>query len=223
MATFRPQPNEELGLSNWITSRLREAILSGIFEPGEKLDQDRIAEDFKVSRTPVREAMKVLAAEGFVEFQSYRGVYIPRISAQDVLDVFEIRWIVEPEVTRQSTPLISQQTIEHLSTLLENAVPANGSISDQRYYEIDKEFHDAIVGYCRNRILMEILERINYRIVRVRNFAIHQPGSHLNNSHKEHIEILAAICRRDADEAGRLMELHLRNSSNRIMKYLQKT
>jgi DNA-binding GntR family transcriptional regulator len=222
MANFRLQPNEEVGVSNWVTSRLREAILSGAFEPGEKLSQDRIADDFKVSRTPVREAMKVLAAEGFVEIQSYRGVYIPEISARDVKDVFEFRWIIEPEITRQSTPLISQETIDSVSSLLDQSVSTDGSILDHNYYDIDKQFHDAIVKYCQNRLLLETLEKINYRIVRVRNFAIHQPGTHLNHSHQEHIQILNAIRRRDADEASRLMELHLKNSADRIMKYIAK-
>lgn len=220
MANFRLQPNEEVGVSNWVTSKLREAILSGVFEPGQKLSQDRIAEDFKVSRTPVREAMKVLAAEGFVEIQSYRGVYIPEISARDVKDVFEFRWIIEPEITRQSTPLITQETIDTLSELLEHSGSSSVIIPDQHYYDSDKQFHDAIAGYCQNRILLETLEKINYRIVRVRNFAIHQPGSHLNNSHQEHIQILDAIRKRDAEEAGRLMEFHLKSSADRILKYI---
>jgi DNA-binding GntR family transcriptional regulator len=219
MANFRLQPNEEVGVSNWVTSKLREAILSGAFEPGQKLSQDRIAEDFKVSRTPVREAMKVLAAEGFVEIQSYRGVYIPEISARDVQDVFEFRWIIEPEITRQTTPLIPLETIDTLSVLLEQSV-SYSSIPDQHYYDSDKQFHDAIVGYCQNRLLLETLEKINYRIVRVRNFAIHQPGSHLNNSHIEHLQILDAIRKRDANEAARQMELHLKNSAARILKYI---
>ena len=67
-------------LADSVTGSLREAILQGYFEPGEKLDQDLIAEELKVSRTPVREALKVLESEGFVEIRPHRGAFIPKVS-----------------------------------------------------------------------------------------------------------------------------------------------
>ncbi len=211
---------EDKGLSNWVTTSLREAILNGNFEPGEKLDQDMIASELDVSRTPIREALKVLASEGFVEIRSYHGAYIPIISQQDIYDVYEIRWIVESEITRQATSSIPVDVLDYLDHLvLQDTLPLDAN-SDKRFYQVDQELHGTIAGYCRNRLFKEILDKLNNRIVRVRTFALHQPGSHLDNSHFEHVEIIAAMRSRDETEAAKKMEIHLKNSARRIMKHM---
>ena len=219
MKILSPQITEDKGLSNFVTTRLREAILTGSFEPGEKLDQDQIASELNVSRTPVREALKVLASEGYVEIRSYRGAYIPTISQQDIYNIYEIRWVIESEITRQATPIMPTDILERFDHLFNEDLDYQKN-RDRRHYEIDKDFHDAIAGYCHNNLFKEILSKMNNRIVRVRSFALQQPGSHLEESCNEHIAILEAIKARDAEEAGHRMEQHLRNSATRIMKYL---
>lgn len=219
MKILSPQITEDKGLSNFVTTRLREAILTGSFEPGEKLDQDQIANELNVSRTPVREALKVLASEGYVEIRSYRGAYIPTISQQDIYNIYEIRWVIESEITRQATPIMPTDVLERFDHLFNEDLDYQKN-RDRRHYEIDQEFHDVIASYCHNKLFKEILSKMNNRIVRVRSFALQQPGSHLEESCNEHIAILEAIKARDAEEAGRRMEQHLRNSATRIMKYL---
>ena len=73
-----------------MTASLREAILHGYFEPGEKLDQDRIAEELEVSRTPVREAMRRLESEGFVEVRPHYGAFIAKVSQQEIHEVYTL-------------------------------------------------------------------------------------------------------------------------------------
>lgn len=217
---LQPQLMEEKGLSNWVTTSLREAILNGNYEPGKKLDQDLLASELNVSRTPIREALKVLASEGFVEIRSYHGAFIPVISQQDIYDVYEIRWVVESEITRQATPSIPEDVLDHFEMLMEQDNLPPDAESDRRFYQVDQELHGTIAGYCRNRLFKEILDKLNNRIVRVRTFALHQPGFHLDNSHDEHVAIVAAIRCRDANEAARMMDLHLKNSARRIMKHI---
>jgi DNA-binding GntR family transcriptional regulator len=221
MKPLRPHTTEDKGLSNWVTASLREAILNGHFEPGEKIDQDLIAGELNVSRTPLREALKVLASEGFVEIRSYRGAYIPIISQQDIYDVYEIRWLVEPEIVRQATPLVPDTVLAHCEDLLLlHSDTMHQFDTDRQHYEADQQFHGTIASYSRNKLFKEILEKLNNRVVRVRTFALHQPGSHLDNSHQEHLDILQAMRADDASEAARLMEMHLKNSASRIMKYI---
>jgi DNA-binding GntR family transcriptional regulator len=223
MESLHPQSNEEKGLSNWVVSRLTEAILNGEFEPGEKLDQELIATKLNVSRTPIREALKVLAAEGFIEIRSFRGAYIPILTTQDVHDVYEIRWVIESEITRQATPSIPDRDLDHLEAILqEGTIAPRGSHAEQHYYDVDLEFHATIARYCQNKLFTEILDKLNNRIVRVRTFAIHQPGTHLNLSQVEHVAILSALRAHDSLEAGRLMELHLKNSASRIIQNMGK-
>ncbi len=101
-----PQVREGRVLADWGTASLREAIFNGYFEPGEKLDQDRIAEGLEISRTPVREAMRRLESEGFVEVRPHYGAFIAKVSRQGIRKVCEIRRVLEAEVVRQVTPLI---------------------------------------------------------------------------------------------------------------------
>jgi len=222
MESLRPQFKEEKGLSNWVMSRLTEAILNGDFEPGEKLDQELIAAKLNVSRTPVREALKVLATEGFVEIRSFRGAYIPILSPQDVHDIYEIRWVIESEIARQAAPVIPDHELDHLGDILQRGKIAHDSHAEQHYYEVDREFHATIASYCQNKLFTEILDKLNNRIVRVRTFALHQPGTHLDQSNVEHVAILSALRAHDAHEAGRLTELHLKNSASRIVQNMNK-
>lgn len=222
MDSLQPQSKEEKVLSNWVISQLIEAVINGEFKPGEKLDQELIARKLNISRTPVREAMKELASEGFVELRAYHGAYIPVLTPKDIKDIFEIRWIIESEIVRQATPEIPDNELERLGDFLQQDKFVNISSEEKRYYNEDLKFHGVISSYCPNALFGEILDKLNRRIVRVRAFAIHQPGTHLNISHVEHIAILNAIQTRDADKAGKLMELHLRNSANRIIKNIDK-
>lgn len=222
MVSLRPQDKEGKSLSSWVVSRLTEAILNGEFEPGEKLDQELIATKLEMSRTPVREAMKELAAEGFVELRAFRGVYIPILTPKDVQDIYEIRWIIESEIVRQATPVIPDNELERLEDFLKQGKLIEVNHKEKCYYDEDLQFHGLFASYCPNKLFNEILDKLNRRIVRVRTFALHQSGTHLNISHVEHIAILNAVRARDAYKAGELMEFHLRNSANRIIKNMDK-
>jgi DNA-binding GntR family transcriptional regulator len=113
-----PQVRGGRVLADWVTASLREAILNGYFEPGEKLDQDRIAEELEVSRTPVREAVRRLESEGFIEVRPHYGAFITEVSRQDIREVYEIRRVLEAEVVRQVTPVIPESVLGELDPRL---------------------------------------------------------------------------------------------------------
>lgn len=220
MKTPLPQTKDERGLTNWVTASLREAILNGHFEPGEKLDQDLIAAELQVSRTPIREALKVLETEGFIEIRSYRGAYITQVTHQDIRDVYEIRRLIEAEIVRQATPVIPESVLDELDRQLKEDLIALESGVSAQHFGTDQLFHETLAGYCQNKLFMEILDKMNNRIIRVRGFALHQPGTHLFKSHEEHDAILKAIRIRDADLASKLMSQHLADSAIRIEGFI---
>ena len=215
-----PQRKEGRVLADWIVASLREAILQGYFEPGEKLDQGRIAEDLDVSVTPVREALKQLEAEGFIEIRSHHGAFITRVTPEDVHDVFEVRQIIESEVIRQVTPIIPEKVLDELE---EKATHGNQHpLADEpiTHYEFDHYFHDSILGFTKNKLFKDTLKNLNNRIIRVRYFALSQPGSHLSLSEDEHIQIVDAMRSRDPEAASDAMKNHLNNSAKRIKEFL---
>lgn len=216
-----PQIQEGRGLTNWVTASLREAILKGYFDVGEKLDQDRIAEELKVSRTPIREALKVLESEGFVDIRSYRGAYISQVTRQDVQDVYEVRTLIEVEVVRQATPLVPVSVLDEIEKLMDADENALGEGKVGNHYGSDAFFHATILSYTSNKLFREILDNLNNRILRVRYFALRQPGNHLRVSHDEHRCILQAMRKGDAEAASEAMRVHLQNSSIRIGAFLR--
>jgi DNA-binding GntR family transcriptional regulator len=197
------------------------AVLQGFFEPGEKLDQDLIAEEFGVSRTPVREALKVLESEGFIEIRPHRGAFIPVISRQDIKDVYEVRSLLEAEAVRLATPLIADSVLNELEqSLLSGRAQLDSGETDQ-HYDDDTFFHNTIFRYVQNRVMKEVLDSLENRIVRVRRFALMQPGSHLQKSIKEHFAILEAMRHRDPAAAAAAMKAHLTQSSLRIQELIK--
>jgi DNA-binding GntR family transcriptional regulator len=205
-------------LADWVTESLREAILKGYFEPGEKLDQDQIAAELKVSRTPVREALKVLESEGFIELRPHRGAFITFITRQDIHDVYEIRSLLEAEAVRQVTSIISDTVLDDLERSLEEEEAQLKSQDHSQHFVNDTYFHATILDLVENELLKDVLSSLGNRIIRVRRFALLQPGSHLTESLQEHHAILRAMRQRDAKEASRAMKEHLEKSAARIQQ-----
>lgn len=216
MRILYPDGSNDKSLTAFVYASLREAILEGHFEPGEKLDQDKIADELKVSRTPIREALKMLAVDGFIDIQSYRGAFIPLINLQETLNIYEIRWIIEPEIVRQATPYIPEDVLTLCDYVLEQACRPDMVENERHLLEMDEKFHSLIFQYCNNVILKEILENLNNRIVRVRTYALHYTLGTQGHCHVEHDAILSAIRARQAEQAAHLMEKHLKESAQRV-------
>ena len=217
-----PQAKQEVRvLADWVTASLREAILNGYFEPGEKLDQDLIAEELGVSRTPVREALKRLESEGFVEVRPHYGAFIAEVSPQDIREVYEIRSLLESEIVRQVTPLIPESVLDELDRSLSETQVQFDAGDSAKHFESDVYFHETVASFVENKLLKEVLDSLTNRIIIVRRFAQSKPGPHLVESFEEHRAILQAMRQRDADRASELMRLHLERSAVRIQELVQ--
>jgi DNA-binding GntR family transcriptional regulator len=207
-------------LKDWVGASLREAILQGYFKPGEKLDQDLIAEELDVSRTPVREAVMALEAEGFVEVRPRRGAFVVTLSRQDIRDICEVRGLLEAEAVRQVTPQIPESVLEEVEWSLDETQARFEAGDVGGHFESDVFFHETIISLAENELLQEILGSLTNRIARLRKFAQLQPGQHLVESFVEHRTILQAMRRRDAEAAAEAMRVHLHNSALRLQEFV---
>lgn len=214
MKTPLPETRGARVLTDWVTETLRLAILQGHFAPGEKIDQELIAQELDVSRTPMREALKVLDSEGFVEIRPHRGAYITEVEEKDVRNIYEVRSLIEVELVRRVTPNIPASVLDEVDRHLANV--SKYPEDRERHVEADIGFHDELAEHVKNELFEEILASLTNRIMRVRRFAQLQSQYHMAESHQEHRGILEAMKHRDADKAAALMKEHLENSADRI-------
>jgi DNA-binding GntR family transcriptional regulator len=87
-------------LADWVTDAIRETIFQGYFESGEKIDQERVAEELNVSRTPIRESLKAVESEGLIEIRPHRGAFVTRVTREDIANVYKVRMLLEPAAAR---------------------------------------------------------------------------------------------------------------------------
>jgi len=213
-----PQVRQGRVLADWVIASLRDAILDGYFEPGEKLDQDLIAEQLGVSRTPVREALKRLESEGFIKVRPHYGAFIVEVSRQDISDVYEIRGLIESEAVRQVTPLIPESVLDELERSLTETLAQFEAGDVTKNFESDVFFHETISGFVENKLLKEVLDGLTNRISMVRRFIQLKPGPHFLEFLREHRAILQAMRQRDPEQAAERMRVHLEHSSLRIQE-----
>jgi len=130
-----------------IHGELRQAILTGTLEPGARLRAEALAQRLKTSRTPVREALMLLAREGLVEILPRRGAVVSSFDAADLLDLYEVRALIEPAVARRATPRITHDAIQRLNEICElseaRGAASPEAVEDQIAY--NDEFHETII------------------------------------------------------------------------------
>lgn len=213
-----PLPEITVGktLSERLTHSLRDAILKGYFEPGEKLDPELIAREYGVSRMPVREAFGRLESEGVIELRPHHGAFIPTMSQEDILDTFEIRKLLEAEIVRQAIAVIPDEVLDQMELQQRQALEASGHGDAQTFINADIHFHETLLSYVHNNLFRVVLESMNKRISKVRRVAASQPGPHMVESANEHLLIIAAIRERDSERAVWHMTQHLDHSGKRI-------
>lgn len=196
---------------------LRGAIVRRDLAPGERLAEQQLAEELGASRTPVREALRRLALEGFVVLVPRRGAYVAGLSFKDMNDVFELRMALEGLAAALAAERITQEELAALERgVAELAEAIEGGVSE-RLAQIDADFHNLIYMASRNRRLMQIVANLSDQIqsFRIRSLAV--PGR-LKATLSEHRRLAAAIARRDAPAARRLAEEHIRCAEAILLK-----
>lgn len=205
-------------LSQKVYRALKTEIIKGSLKPGTKLSEGKIAEQMGVSRTPVREALKELAAEGFVKMNPNQAVVVSNASVEDVQEVLQIRGVLEGLAARLAAKLIRKEEIKELEKYIDQMeyyAKKNDSLS---FSEIDAEFHEIILDICGNSRLVQIRKNLSDQAHRYRIRSLSIPGR-LKYSLKEHKEILKALKRKDSEQADRLSQIHIKNVLKNILEH----
>jgi DNA-binding GntR family transcriptional regulator len=197
-----------IALYQEVAERLRQRIFSHELPPGTWVDEQALAEHYGISRTPLREALKVLASEGLVTLKPRRGCYVTEISERDLDEVFAVMSMLEGECARASATKASAAELERLRAIhadLENAAAA-GDIDG--FFEANQAFHLTLHEIADNRWLLHVIEDLRKVIKLSRHHSLFSDGR-LAQSLSEHRDILEALLARDGSRAEELMRAHI--------------
>jgi DNA-binding GntR family transcriptional regulator len=191
-----------------VAERLRQDIYRQYLKPREWIDEKALAGHYGISRTPLREALKVLHAEGLVTLVPRRGCYVKELSSQELDQIFPVMSLLEGRCAYEATVKASAADLQHLDQLhaeLERYAAANDV---DGYYEHNHRFHEEVQRLAGNQFLQRAISDLRKQLQLVRHLQLRAPGR-LHASLSEHRQIMQALHARDAQAAENIMKQHL--------------
>ncbi|MBS3912580.1 MAG: GntR family transcriptional regulator [Hydrogenophaga sp.] len=195
-------------LHDEVAAQLRERIFAGVLTPGSFVDELALCAEMAISRTPLREALKVLTAEGLLTYQPRRGCFVSEITERDLDEIFPVIALLEGRCAFEAANNASDAdlaALEQLHDRLDRHARAR-RIND--YYEVNFAIHEAIITLADNRWLTQVIGDLRKLVKLARLQQLHAPGR-LEQSLAEHMAVFAALKARDAEGAEAAMRTHL--------------
>jgi DNA-binding GntR family transcriptional regulator len=191
-----------------VAAGLRDRIFAGELTPGMFLDEGRLAEQMQISRTPLREALKVLTAEGLVRHEPRRGCFVNQVTEQDLDEIFPVIALLEGRCAREAALNATDGDLQALEALHDklNRHARARRITD--YYAANFAIHEAIIALANNRWLAQVIGDLRKILKLARLQQLHAPGR-LDQSLSEHMAVFAALKARDPEGAEAAMRTHL--------------
>ncbi len=214
VAINRPRLHDE------VTARLRDLIVENRLRPGERVPELEIAASLGVSRTPIREALKVLAAEGLVEMQPLRGAIVRAFSPKDAQDMLRVIALLEEFAARQACSA-PQERIAAVLALHDQMREHFRRRERQPYFALNQRFHESVVALAGNETLCATHAALAQRMRRIRYVGNSVPDN-WGAAMAEHEAMAQALAARDADAMAQAMSEHLMNTWPRIEQAAQR-
>jgi DNA-binding GntR family transcriptional regulator len=195
-------------LSEDVAERLREQIFSHELAPGSWLDEQNLAAAFGISRTPMREAIKVLASEGLVTTKMNKGAYVTEVDRRDLEQIFTVLSLLEGQAAKETAIKATEDQLTKLDNLHHRLEKAAADRDTGQFFEINVKFHELIQEIAGNKWMNGVIEDLRKVLKLQRRDSLSRSGR-LLSSLVEHREILQAILKRDPQAAELAMRKHL--------------
>ena len=205
-----------------VAERLRQRIFAHELTPGMWIDEQMLAEQYGISRTPLREALKVLAAEGLVELKPRRGCYVTEISRRDLDDIFPLMALLEGRCAADAVQRAKPADIANLKTIHEKLESAARDGRIDAFFEANQEFHRKIQEIADNRWLLSVIQDLRKVLKLSRLHSLSLEGR-LQQSLDEHRQIMAALEAGNSQKAEQEMHDHLLSGREALAKMDVKT
>jgi DNA-binding GntR family transcriptional regulator len=203
-----------------VAVRLRQRIVEGHLAPGAKLNERELSESLHVSRTPLREAIKMLAAEGLVELLHNRGAVVAQMSQQDVADTFEVIAGLEGQSGALAAQRITDDELAEIRALHYEMLAAYTRRDLPTYYSINAQIHTLINAAARNPVLTQTWRNVNARLQAMR-FRSNVDEAKWKRAVKEHERMVELLAQRDANALRELMTQHLEHKRDAVLELMR--
>ena len=217
--TLRVNMNEYLPLRDVVFNTLRQAILKGEFQPGERLMEIQLAQRLGVSRTPIREAIRKLELEGLVVMIPRKGAEVAKITEKNMRDVLEVRLALEKLAIELACQRITDEEIKQLEISSQQFYQTTVSKDLLTMAQADERFHDVIYNATKNKRLIQMLNNLREQMYRYRIEYIKDIETH-EGLVKEHEDILQALREKNLEAASAMIQNHIENQTTAISGFI---
>jgi len=198
-----------------VVRELREAIIFDQLKPGMHLAENDLSRKLAVSRSPIREALKILEKEGFINIIPRRGAFVAGISLKELTDIYIIRASLERLSGRLGVPNLKKKDLARMENLLQQMSDKTLKGDIKGVFRLNEKFHDVLFVASGNERLIQIAQGLRIQIQRFRMASISVPGR-LEEALREHEKIMECCRRKDADAAANLLEEHVLHAGLRL-------
>lgn len=212
-------PSPRTALHEQVALRLREMLVESRIAPGAKLNERELSEVLNVSRTPLREAIKMLAAEGLVELLPNRGAIAVELSPADVLNTFEVMAGLEAQSGELAAERITDAEMAEIQAMHYEMLAAYTRRDLPAYYRLNAAIHAAINAAAKNPVLSATYRQVNARLQALR-FRSNQDGEKWAAAMKEHEQMIDALTQRDPAAMRAVLLSHLNHKRDVVMAQL---
>lgn len=197
-----------------IADAVRAQIVSGELAPGARIGQEALAEQFDASRMPVREALRMLEAEGLVRIETHRGAWVARLDFEEFRKSYRMRAALEPLAVAESLPNLADDVVDELFIFVTRIrETTTGRVDVGAFLELDREFHLLTYSGVQFTPMSSTINRLWNMTQHYRRVYISRLGpSEFENTHADHFIIADAIRRRDAESAADATRIHIRRT-----------
>jgi DNA-binding GntR family transcriptional regulator len=159
-----PIPLNHLTLSDSVAKEVRKMILNGTLQPGERINQVKLAEQMEISRGPLREALRMLQNEGLVKYETNKGTFVSTLSTEDAWEIYTLRALLESEAAQLAVNHITEKELNRLEDLIEDFQQACAEMNIEFMGNIDKDFHHIIVNASKHRRLQHMHQQLDVQL-----------------------------------------------------------
>jgi DNA-binding GntR family transcriptional regulator len=191
-----------------VADQLRVRIFAHELAPGTWIDEQTLAKEFGISRTPLREAIKVLAAEGLITMKLRRGAYVTEVNRGDLEQIFTILSLLEGQAAKEAATKAQEKDLNELDDMHLRLEKAAADRNLDQFFEVNVRFHERIIAIANNPWMTSVIADLRKVLKLQRKDSLSRTGR-LQSSLSEHREILKALLKRDPIAAEQAMRTHL--------------